>query len=150
MRPILMTANSGANLEDVELGRPLLLEARQRCVANRSRQVRLTFLDRLGVVGRGHRVLAEAGIIQLFDVHERDVGEATLRGKVPVGHRLIVRQASLRAALARVLRKPVGDVVIVALLGDEDVHVEVRAGRIDECAHCDRDLFALNRVPEQG
>lgn len=99
MHLILMTANPGADIEDVELGRPLLLQARQRRVANRARQMRLTFFDRFRVIRRGHRVLAEAGVIQLFDVHGSDVGEASRRGKAAVRHRLIVRQRPLARAL---------------------------------------------------
>lgn len=69
MHLTLVAANPGTDIEDVELGRSLLLQARQRRVANRARQMRLTFFDRFRVIRRGHRVLAEASIIQLFDVH---------------------------------------------------------------------------------
>lgn len=123
------------------------LQARERCVADRARQVRLTFLDRRRIFGRGHRVLAEASIIQLFDVHAGDVVETRRAGKTAVGHRLIVRQ---NATLPQMLRKPVGNVVIVALLGHEDVHVQMCPGRVVERAHGDRDLIAPHRIPEKG
>jgi hypothetical protein len=64
-----LSAHARANFHDVEVGRTLMLHARERGVANRTRQVGLTFLHRHGVIGGGHRVLAEASIIQLFDVH---------------------------------------------------------------------------------
>src|SRR6185436_3989293 len=54
------------------------------------------------------------------------------------------------ANLARALWQPVRDVVIVAFVGDEDVHVEMRTGRVVEGAHGDRDLLAFHWVPEQG
>ena len=64
-----LSAHPGADFHDVEVGRTLMLQAGQRGIAHRARQMRLAFLDRSGIVGRGHRVLAEAGIIQLFDAH---------------------------------------------------------------------------------
>ena len=67
----LMAAHAGPDLEDVEIGRALMLQAGEGRVANRARQMRLAFLDRLRIFGGGHRVLAEASIIQLFDVHRR-------------------------------------------------------------------------------
>ena len=143
----LMTARAGPDFEDVEVGRPLMLQARERCVANCAGQMRLTFIDRRGVIGRGHRVLAEAGIIQLFDVHD-DVSQ-----NWPVRKDASPAPSDCETAgtaLAQVLRQAVGDLVIVALLGDEDVHVETRPGRVVEGAHGDRDLVALHRFPEQG
>lgn len=68
MGPVL-ASHSGANFEDVQFGRPLMIQARQRRVADRASQMGLTFLDRRSIVGGGHRVLAEASIVQLFDVH---------------------------------------------------------------------------------
>ena len=88
-----MTACAGPDFEDVEVRRPLMLQARERSVANRSRQMRLAFLDRLCVIRRGHRILAEASIIQLFDVHASGVAQAGGTGKLPLPHRNIVKQA---------------------------------------------------------
>jgi hypothetical protein len=64
-----LLAHSGADFHDIEVGRTLMLQAGHRGIAHRARQVPLAFLDCGRIVGRGHRVLAEAGIIQLFDVH---------------------------------------------------------------------------------
>ena len=64
-----LSADAGTDFHDIEVRRTLMLQAGQRSIADRARQVRLAFFDRGGVIGGGHRVLAEASIIQLFDVH---------------------------------------------------------------------------------
>src|SRR4051812_15382223 len=57
---------------------------------------------------------------------------------------------SLRAASPLSdLRQPVGNVVIVALVRDEDMLAQPRARRAFEGAHPDRDLVLPDRVPEQ-
>ena len=50
--------------------------------------------------------------------------------------------------LSLVLRHAVGDLVIVALLADEDVHLETAAGGV-EGTHGDRGPLLVRRIPEQ-
>ena len=58
-----------AELDHVEVGRPLPLHAGQRCVADCAGKVRLAFLERLRVVRGGHRQFAQKRVIQLLDLH---------------------------------------------------------------------------------
>lgn len=77
----LMAARARTYFEDVEVGRTLVLHACERGVADRTCQVRLAFFDRRRFVGRGHGVLAEARIIQLFDVHGAMLARPTTQGR---------------------------------------------------------------------
>ena len=58
-----------AELDHVEVGRPLPLHAGQRCVAHCAGKVRLALLERLGVVGGRHRQFAQKRIIEMLDIH---------------------------------------------------------------------------------
>jgi len=65
---------------------------------------------------------------------------------------LVEAAAALSASAsgsALVLRQAVGDVVIVALVGDEDVDGEPGAGGLVEGAHRDGGDVAPDRIPEQ-
>src|SRR5205085_10763812 len=59
------------------------------------------------------------------------------------------RNSPLWRASAFVLGQAVGDLVIVALLADEDVHLQMRAGGRVEGAERDRGPVQMRRIPEQ-
>lgn len=46
-------------------------------------------------------------------------------------------------------RQPVGDLVIITLVGDENMRAQHRAGRAIKRAHRDRQTVAAGCIPEQ-
>ena len=58
-----------AELDHVEVGRPLPFHAGERGVADCTGKVRLAFLERLRVVRGGHRQFAEKRVVEMLDIH---------------------------------------------------------------------------------
>ena len=56
-------------VDHVDVGRALTLHAGERGEADRAGKMGLAFLQCFRVVGRGHRLFAEAGIIEMLNVH---------------------------------------------------------------------------------
>ena len=56
-------------VDHVDVGRALALHASQRCIANRPGEMCLALLQCGRMVGRGHRLFAEEGIIEMLNVH---------------------------------------------------------------------------------
>ncbi|VWX61307.1 hypothetical protein SPHINGOR109_51110 [Sphingorhabdus sp. 109] len=55
----------------------------------------------------------------------------------------------LNAQLSIPLQHPFFNLVIIALVGDEDMAPDIRAGRLVETAHGDGDCVVVERVPKQ-
>ena len=56
-------------VDHVDVGRALTLHAGERGEADRPGEMRLALLQRSRMVGRGHRLFAKAGIIEMLNVH---------------------------------------------------------------------------------
>lgn len=57
------------NLDHVEIWFPLALLTREGRVAHRSSEMVLALFERCCAICRGHRVLAELGIVYVLDLH---------------------------------------------------------------------------------
>lgn len=60
---------SWPNLDNVEIWFPLALLTREGRVAHRSSEVILALFEGCRAICRGHRVLAELGIVYVLDLH---------------------------------------------------------------------------------
>lgn len=87
-----LAAHSRSNLDHIEVGRPLLLQAGERSVAHRPIEVRLALFERCRSLSRGHLLLAKLGIVQRLGVHASELLDSAVHENRPIRGRADVRQ----------------------------------------------------------